>query len=208
MEEKSLDQYKYESLCRQVREAYDFGNATDAEVMTGWHIVDVVEGEKTRRCLCGFDEIRTYYIVENRKIRHGICPIGSDCLRFFGMENLEAERIALWCIYGIHKAVAAKEIDIFHSPWDDIARYFKFYLRDTLYYPDQVLESLYKADRIKEDKRFGKHSFVVYKLMQDAYHDPYRSKYKNIMFRKMLNDDILKPYLYMRNQLLAIVQDH
>ena len=208
MEEKTLDQYKYESICRELRKNYYFGNATDAEVMTGWRILDVMEGEKVRGCICGFDNVRTYYIVASCKTGDSIAPISSDCLRFFGMENLEAERIAVWCIYGIHKAVAAKKIDIFHSPWDDIARYFKFYIRDTLYYPDQVLESLYRANRIKKDKRFGNHSFVVYKLMQDAYHDQYRSKYKNIMFRKMLNDDILEPYLYIRKQILAIMQNH
>jgi hypothetical protein len=92
------------NLIKRVMDA-SFGSTWE-EAVQEWEIVDCEEDEtSTSMCVCGKENIRYLYTIQNRETGCVISPIGSSCIQKFEREDLSERAAVLEEMFKLYKAI-------------------------------------------------------------------------------------------------------
>ena len=84
----------YDNLIKEVLDKSESKNWTDA--VKEWEIIDCEEDEKcSTYCVCGKEGLRYLFTIRNTKNNNELHPIGSSCIKKFGVKDLYSEA-SLW----------------------------------------------------------------------------------------------------------------
>ena len=95
----------YDNLIKEVLDKSESKNWTDA--VKEWEIVDCEEDEKrSHYCICGKEGLRYLFTIKNTINNKELYPIGSSCIKKFGVDDLYAEATIWEQEFKLYNAIA------------------------------------------------------------------------------------------------------
>ena len=95
----------YDNLIKEVLEKSESKNWTDA--VKEWEIVDCEEDEtRSNYCICGKEGLRYLFTIKNTINNNELYPIGSSCIKKFGVDDLYAEATIWEQEFKLYNAIA------------------------------------------------------------------------------------------------------
>lgn len=167
----------YQNLLKQVVENSESNNWASA--VSEWEIVDVEEDdERLESCVCGKEYLRYLYTIENRLNGNILYPIGSQCIRKFGREDLADEINVKEQMFKLLHAVEENQFLTLSSD---------FFSRKLLLY-------LFEQGAFKETKYNGFDSSKDYYFMLDMFNKRARTPNQEKKATAIILNSI-KPFL-------------
>lgn len=176
--EKSSSYFK--NLAKEVIEKSD-SNIWDSAV-TEWEIIDVEEDMRQfESCICSKEKLRYLYTIKNRINENQLYPIGSQCIKKFGQEDLNNQ-------------INIKEqmFKLLHEVEENI-----FLTLSSEHFSRKLLLYLYEEGAFKPTKYNDYNPVNDYHFMLDMFNKRTRTENQNRKATAIILNSI-KPFLQAR----------
>lgn len=168
-----------ENLIKKVIDNSVSNNWNDA--VREWDIVDCEEDESlTESCICGKEELRYLYTIQNRYTNKTLFPIGSSCIKKFNRDELNEVIKEKEEMYMLYRAIRNNDYIELNSD----------------YFSRRVLKVLLK-DGAFDNEYNGYNGTIDYEFMLDMFNKRNKENITHAQKRKInaIIINAIKPYL-------------